>query len=43
MAYKIIGTLTPRALLQMAKKGIGHGKLEEIAKNIQKKKKKVKK
>jgi len=34
---KLVTQLSPKALLQMARKGVGHSKLEEIAKNMQKK------
>ena len=40
MAHKLVTTLSPRALIQMAKQGIGHGKLRKIADNLKKKKKK---
>jgi hypothetical protein len=40
MAQKFVTQLSPRTLLQMARKGIGHGGLEKVAKNLQKKKKK---
>jgi hypothetical protein len=40
MGTKLVTQLSPKSLLQMARKGVGHSKLEEIAKKLQKKVKK---
>lgn len=36
MANKLVMVLSPKTLLQMARKGIGHGDLEKIAKKMKK-------